>query len=179
MAAIIDTCPSHNNHKKRISTMLKAAPLQDTRPNLWMVSPSSCRLIETENSMRLQVSLDRLGLTRELQPRLEEHAIGNLRGIELDTEWFYLSAFSRNWVLSICSEAVAGSAHPRGSGCEADATLYALRQEHHEVQALLKTLPDLIFTMDLRGRIQHVDEAVLNILHLTVRSWWGCSSPPL
>ena len=39
-------------------------------------------------------------------------------------------------------------------------------REHHEVAALLKALPDLVFAIDAKGRINHVNEAVLNILRL-------------
>ena len=42
-----------------------------------------------------------------------------------------------------------------------------------QVQALMKALPDLIFTIDVRGKISHVNDAVLNILRLDLKDVLG------
>ena len=122
--------------------------------------------------MRLQVSCeDRLGLTRELLARLEEHAI-DLRGIELDTSGFIYLHFPELGFEHL-QQLLPGIRRIRGVLDVKTVAYMPSEREHHEVQALLKALPDLIFTMDLRGRIQHVNEAVLNILHLTLRDVVG------
>ncbi len=122
--------------------------------------------------MRLQVSCeDRLGLTRELLARLEEHAI-DLRGIELDVSGFIYLHFPELGFERL-QQLLPEIRRIRGVLDVKTVAFMPSEREHHEVQALLKALPDLIFTTDLRGRIQHVNEAVLNILHLNLHDVVG------
>ena len=122
--------------------------------------------------MRLQVSCeDRLGLTRELLARLEEHAI-DLRGIELDVSGFiYLHfpelGFERLQQLMPEIRRIKGVLDVK------TVPFMPSEREHHQVQALMKALPDLIFTIDVRGKISHVNDAVLNILRLDLKDVLG------
>ena len=122
--------------------------------------------------MRLQVSCeDRLGLTRELLARLEEHAI-DLRGIELDVSGFiYLHfpelGFERLQQLMPEIRRIKGVLDVK------TVPFMPSEREHHQVQALMKALPDLIFTIDVRGKISHVNDAVLNILRLDLKDVFG------
>ncbi|WP_409422838.1 transcriptional regulator TyrR [Pseudaeromonas sp. ZJS20] len=122
--------------------------------------------------MRLQVSCeDRLGLTRELLARLEEHCI-DLRGIELDVAGFiYLNFpeldFSRLQQLMPEIRRIQGVLDVK------TVAWMPSEREHHEVAALLKALPDLVFAIDAKGRINHVNEAVLNILRLGLKDVLG------
>ncbi len=122
--------------------------------------------------MRLQVTCeDRLGLTRELLARLEEHAI-DLRGIELDVSgYIYLHfpelGFERLQQLMPEIRRIQGVLDVK------TVPFMPSEREHHEVQALMKALPDLIFTLDVRGRITHVNDAVLNILRLDLKDILG------
>ena len=122
--------------------------------------------------MRLQVSCqDRIGLTRELLARLEENAI-DLRGIELDVSGvIYLHfpelGFERLQQLMPEIRRIKGVLDVK------TVAFMPSEREHHQVQALMKALPDLIFTLDTRGRITHVNEAVLNILRLDLKDILG------
>ena len=122
--------------------------------------------------MRLQVSCqDRIGLTRELLARLEENAI-DLRGIELDvTGFIYLHfpelGFERLQQLMPEIRRIKGILDVK------TVPFMPSEREHHQVQALMKALPDLIFTIDPRGRITHVNEAVLTILRLELKDILG------
>lgn len=115
--------------------------------------------------MRLQVSCeDRLGMTRALLARLEDHAI-DLRGIELDVSGFiYLYfpelGFERLQQLMPEIRRIPGVLDVR------TVPYMPSEREHYEMQVLLKALPDLVFTLDGKGRIRQVNEAVLGILRL-------------
>ena len=41
-------------------------------------------------------------------------------------------------------------------------------QEHHEIEALLKALPDLVFPLDSKGRVTQANQAALTTLGLSV-----------
>ena len=109
--------------------------------------------------MRLQVSCeDRLGLTRELLARLEENAI-DLRGIEIDdvAGAIYLHFpeldFARLQQLMPEFRRIAGVLDVK------TVAFMPSEREHQEIQALMKALPDLVFALDGRARINHVSEA--------------------
>ena len=118
--------------------------------------------------MRLQVSCeDRLGLTRELLARLEEHAI-DLRGIELDVRGFIYLHFPELGFDRL-QQLMPEIRRIRGVLDVKTVPWMPSEREHQEVRALMKALPDLVFAIDHRGRIRQANEAVLNILRLPLR----------
>ncbi len=122
--------------------------------------------------MRLQVSCeDRLGLTRELLARLEEHAI-DLRGIELDVRGFIYLHFPELGFERL-QQLMPEIRRIRGVLDVKTVPWMPSEREHQEVRALMKALPDLVFAIDHRGRIRQANEAVLNILRLPLRDIQG------
>ena len=123
--------------------------------------------------MRLQVSCeDRLGLTRELLARLEEHAI-DLRGIELDEAGGFIYLHFPELGFERLQQLMPEIRRIHGVLDVKTVPFMPSEREHHQMQALMKALPDLIFTLDVRGRIRHVNEAVLNILRLELKDILG------
>ena len=123
--------------------------------------------------MRLQVSCeDRLGLTRELLMRLEEHAI-DLRGIELDEAGGFIYLHFPDLGFERLQQLMPEIRRIRGILDVKTVPFMPSEREHHQLQTLMKALPDLIFTLDLRGRIRHANEAVLNILRLELKDVFG------
>lgn len=123
--------------------------------------------------MRLQVSCeDRLGLTRELLMRLEEHAI-DLRGIELDEAGGFIYLHFPDLGFERLQQLMPEIRRIRGILDVKTVPFMPAEREHQQLQTLMKALPDLIFTLDLRGRIRHANEAVLNILRLELKDVLG------
>ena len=123
--------------------------------------------------MRLQVNCeDRLGLTRELLMRLEVHAI-DLRGIELDEAGGFIYLHFPDLGFERLQQLMPEIRRIRGILDVKTVPFMPSEREHHQLQTLMKALPDLIFTLDLRGRIRHANEAVLNILRLELKDVLG------
>jgi transcriptional regulator of aroF, aroG, tyrA and aromatic amino acid transport len=102
--------------------------------------------------MRLEVSCeDRLGLTRELLDRLVEHNI-DLRGIEIDTSGIIYLNFPE---LEFRDFQHLMPEIRRIPGVYDVKTIPYMpsEREHHEIEALLKALPDLVFSLDSKGRV--------------------------
>lgn len=101
--------------------------------------------------MRLEVSCeDRLGLTRELLDRLVEHNI-DLRGIEIDTSGIIYLNFPE---LEFRDFQHLMPEIRRIPGVYDVKTIPYMpsEREHHEIEALLKALPDLVFSLDAKGK---------------------------
>ena len=122
--------------------------------------------------MRLQVTCeDRLGLTRELLAQLEDNQI-DLRGIEIDVSGIiYLHLpdvdFASLQTLLPALRRIAGVTDVKTVG------FMPSEREHHEIQALMKALPDLVFALDIKGRLTQANDAVLNILRLSLKDIQG------
>ena len=122
--------------------------------------------------MRLQVSCkDRIGLTREILAQLEANQI-DLRGIELDVAGIiYLHLpdldFANLQTLLPELRRIEGVLDVKTVG------FMPSEREHHEIQALMKALPDLVFAIDVKGRLTQVNDAVLNILRLSFKDIQG------
>ena len=102
--------------------------------------------------MRLEVSCeDRLGLTRELLDRLVEHNI-DLRGIEIDTSGIIYLNFPE---LEFRDFQHLMPEIRRIPGVYDVKTIPYMpsEREHHEIEALLKALPDLVFSLDAKGKV--------------------------
>ncbi len=115
--------------------------------------------------MRLEVSCeDRLGLTRELLDRLVEHNI-DLRGIEIDTSGIIYLNFPE---LEFRDFQHLMPEIRRIPGVYDVKTIPYMpsEREHHEIEALLKALPDLVFSLDSKGRVTQANQAALTILAL-------------
>lgn len=122
--------------------------------------------------MRLEVSCeDRLGLTRELLDRLVERNI-DLRGIEIDTSGIIYLNFPE---LEFSDFQHLMPEIRRIPGVYDVKTIPYMpsEREHHEIQALLKALPDLIFSLDVRGRITQANQAALSALGTTIEELRG------
>ena len=115
--------------------------------------------------MRLEVSCeDRLGLTRELLDRLVEHNI-DLRGIEIDTTGIIYLNFPE---LEFRDFQHLMPEIRRIPGVYDVKTIPYMpsEREHHEIEALLKALPDLVFSLDSKGRITQANQSALTTLAL-------------
>ena len=115
--------------------------------------------------MRLEVSCeDRLGLTRELLDRLVEHNI-DLRGIEIDTSGIIYLNFPE---LEFSDFQHLMPEIRRIPGVYDVKTIPYMpsEREHHEIEALLKALPDLVFSLDSKGRVTQANQAALTTLAL-------------
>ncbi|MGU5632978.1 transcriptional regulator TyrR [Aeromonas caviae] len=115
--------------------------------------------------MRLEVSCeDRLGLTRELLDRLVEHNI-DLRGIEIDTSGIIYLNFPE---LEFRDFQHLMPEIRRIPGVYDVRTIPYMpsEREHHEIEALLKALPDLVFSLDSKGRVTQANQAALTTLAL-------------
>ena len=122
--------------------------------------------------MRLQVTCkDRIGLTREILAQLEINQI-DLRGIELDVAgiiYLHLPDLDFSNLQKLLPEL-------RRIDAVLDVKTVGYmpsEREHHQIQALMKALPDLVFALDIKGRLTQVNDAVLNILRLEFKDIQG------
>lgn len=124
------------------------------------------------NTMRLQVTCkDRLGLARELLTQLENQHI-DLRGIEIDISgsiYLHLPDVDFASLQSLLPELrkITGVTDVK------TVEFTPSEREHHEIQALMKALPDLVFALDTKGRLTLANDAVLNILRLSLKDIHG------
>ncbi|MFQ2485310.1 transcriptional regulator TyrR [Aeromonas caviae] len=115
--------------------------------------------------MRLEVSCeDRLGLTRELLDRLVEHNI-DLRGIEIDTSGIIYLNFPELEFRDF-QHLMPGIRRIPGVYDVKTIPYMPSEREHHEIEALLKALPDLVFSLDSKGRVTQANQAALTTLAL-------------
>lgn len=122
--------------------------------------------------MRLEVSCeDRLGLTRELLDRLVEHNI-DLRGIEIDTSGIIYLNFPE---LEFRDFQHLMPEIRRIPGVYDVKTIPYMpsEREHHEIEALLKALPDLVFSLDAKGKVTQANQSALTTLALPVEEIRG------
>ena len=124
--------------------------------------------------MRLEVSCeDRLGLTRELLDRLVEHNI-DLRGIEIDTSGIIYLNFPE---LEFSDFQHLMPEIRRIPGVYDVKTIPYMpsEREHHEIEALLKALPDLVFSLDAKGKVTQANQSALTTLALPVEEVRGAA----
>ncbi|MBW3810820.1 transcriptional regulator TyrR [Aeromonas hydrophila] len=124
--------------------------------------------------MRLEVSCeDRLGLTRELLDRLVEHNI-DLRGIEIDTSGIIYLNFPE---LEFRDFQHLMPEIRRIPGVYDVKTIPYMpsEREHHEIEALLKALPDLVFSLDAKGKVAQANQSALTTLALPVEEVRGAA----
>ncbi|WP_270828330.1 transcriptional regulator TyrR [Aeromonas sp. Y318-1] len=124
--------------------------------------------------MRLEVSCeDRLGLTRELLDRLVEHNI-DLRGIEIDTSGIIYLNFPE---LEFRDFQHLMPEIRRIPGVYDVKTIPYMpsEREHHEIEALLKALPDLVFSLDAKGKVTQANQSALTTLALPVEEMRGAA----
>lgn len=124
--------------------------------------------------MRLEVSCeDRLGLTRELLDRLVEHNI-DLRGIEIDTSGIIYLNFPE---LEFRDFQHLMPEIRRIPGVYDVKTIPYMpsEREHHEIEALLKALPDLVFSLDAKGKVTQANQSALTTLVLPVEEVRGAA----
>ncbi|KHN56784.1 transcriptional regulator TyrR [Aeromonas hydrophila] len=124
--------------------------------------------------MRLEVSCeDRLGLTRELLDRLVEHNI-DLRGIEIDTSGIIYLNFPE---LEFRDFQHLMPEIRRIPGVYDVKTIPYMpsEREHHEIEALLKALPDLVFSLDAKGKVIQANQSALTTLALPVEEVRGAA----
>ncbi|HGE8266114.1 TPA: transcriptional regulator TyrR [Aeromonas hydrophila] len=124
--------------------------------------------------MRLEVSCeDRLGLTRELLDRLVEHNI-DLRGIEIDTSGIIYLNFPE---LEFRDFQHLMPEIRRIPGVYDVKTIPYMpsEREHHEIEALLKALPDLVFSLDAKGKVTQANQSALTTLALPVEEIRGAA----
>lgn len=124
--------------------------------------------------MRLEVSCeDRLGLTRELLDRLVEHNI-DLRGIEIDTSGIIYLNFPE---LEFRDFQHLMPEIRRIPGVYDVKTIPYMpsEREHHEIEALLKALPDLVFSLDAKGKVTQANQSALTTLALPVEEVRGAA----
>lgn len=124
--------------------------------------------------MRLEVSCeDRLGLTRELLDRLVEHNI-DLRGIEIDTSGIIYLNFPE---LEFRDFQHLMPEIRRIPGVYDVKTIPYMpsEREHHEIEALLKALPDLVFSLDAKGKVTQANQSALTTLALPMEEVRGAA----
>ncbi|EIM1707325.1 transcriptional regulator TyrR [Aeromonas dhakensis] len=124
--------------------------------------------------MRLEVSCeDRLGLTRELLDRLVEHNI-DLRGIEIDTSGIIYLNFPE---LEFRDFQHLMPEIRRIPGVYDVKTIPYMpsEREHHEIEVLLKALPDLVFSLDAKGKVTQANQSALTTLALPVEEVRGAA----
>jgi transcriptional regulator of aroF, aroG, tyrA and aromatic amino acid transport len=116
--------------------------------------------------MRLEISCqDRLGITQDVLDILVSHQI-DLRGIEIDEVGkIYLNfptiKFEDFQHLMPKIRKIAGIEDVKTTA------FMPLEREQNQLKALLKTLPDPVFSVDQKGRIVLVNEVVLSQLEKT------------
>ncbi|MGL4769762.1 MAG: PAS domain-containing protein, partial [Plesiomonas shigelloides] len=116
--------------------------------------------------MRLEVFCeDRVGLTRELLDLLVGRDI-DLRGIEIDTGGrIYLSFpeidFESFRSLMTEIRRIPGITDVR------KVRFMPVEREHTELKALVQALPDPVFSVDLRGKIDLVNQAALALFSMS------------
>ena len=124
--------------------------------------------------MRLEVSCeDRLGLTRELLDRLVEHNI-DLRGIEIDTSGIIYLNFPE-LELRDFQDLMPEIRRIPGVYDVKTIPYMPSEREHHEIEALLKALPDLVFSLDAKGKVTQANQSALTTLALPVEEVRGAA----
>ncbi|MGL4900775.1 MAG: ACT domain-containing protein, partial [Shewanella sp.] len=116
--------------------------------------------------MRLEVSCqDRVGLAKDILVVLERYGI-NLIAIDASNQGFLYLQFAeiRFETLSALMPQIrkVESVHDVRT-----VSFMPSEQEHYALKTLLKTLPDLVFSIDVKGRIRIVNESALLNMGMT------------
>ena len=110
--------------------------------------------------MRLEVCcLDRVGLAKDILMILEGYGI-NLIAIDASNQGFlYLQFAEVNF--DVLSELLPLIRKVEGVHDVRTVSFMPSEQEHYALKTLLKTLPDSVFSLDVKGRVRIVNESAL------------------
>lgn len=115
--------------------------------------------------MRLEVSCqDRMGLAKDILSVLEGYGI-NLMSIDASNCGFLYFQFA-TVPFEILSELLPQIRKIESVSDVRTVTSTPSEQEHYALATLLKTLPDPVFSIDLKGKVCIVNESALNVLNL-------------
>ena len=122
--------------------------------------------------MRLEINCqDRVGITQDILDILVEHEI-DLRGIEIDeTGKIFLNI--PNMEFSDFQHLMPKIRKIEGIDDVKTTAFMPIEREQYQLQTLLKTLPDPVFSVDTKGKIILVNDAVLNSLGQSTESIIG------
>ncbi|GAA0365080.1 transcriptional regulator TyrR [Bowmanella denitrificans] len=113
--------------------------------------------------MRLEISCkDRLGITQDVLDILVEYEI-NLRGIEIDSSGKIFLHFP-NVEFAEFQHLMPKIRRIEGIEDVKTTPFMPIEREQNQLRALLRTLPDPVFSIDSRGNILLVNEAVVSSL---------------
>ncbi|QYJ84967.1 transcriptional regulator TyrR [Shewanella mesophila] len=113
--------------------------------------------------MRLEVScIDRVGLAKDILVILEGYGI-NLLAIDASNQGFlYLQFAEVNF--DVLSELLPLIRKVEGVNDVRTVSFMPSEQEHYALKTLLKTLPDSVFSIDVKGRIRIINESAIMTL---------------
>lgn len=115
--------------------------------------------------MRLEINCqDRLGIAQDILDILVEHEI-NLRGIEIDEMGKIFLNFP-NMEFSELQHLMPKIRKIDGIKDVKTAPFMPIEREQYQLQTLLKTLPDPVFSVNTKGKIILINDAVLTQLSL-------------
>lgn len=115
--------------------------------------------------MRLAVScIDRVGLAKDILVVLEGYGI-NLFAIDASNQGFLYLQFAEV-KFDVLSELLPLIRKVEGVSDVRTVSFMPSEQEHYALKTLLKTLPDSVFSLDVKGRIRIVNESALMTLNM-------------
>ncbi|MDR8524380.1 MULTISPECIES: transcriptional regulator TyrR [Shewanella] len=113
--------------------------------------------------MRLEVScLDRVGLAKDILTIMEGYGI-NLFAIDASNQGFLYLQFAEV-SFDTLSELLPLIRKVEGVHDVRTVSFMPSEQEHYALKTLLKTLPDSVFSIDVKGRIRIVNESALHTI---------------
>ncbi|MEZ9823107.1 sigma 54-interacting transcriptional regulator, partial [Shewanella sp. 10N.286.45.A1] len=113
--------------------------------------------------MRLEVScLDRVGLAKDILLIMEDYGI-NLFAIDASNQGFLYLQFAEV-SFDTLSELLPLIRKVEGVHDVRTVSFMPSEQEHYALKTLLKTLPDSVFSLDIKGRIRIVNESAMHII---------------
>ncbi|MGB0894424.1 MAG: transcriptional regulator TyrR [Parashewanella sp.] len=116
--------------------------------------------------MRLEISCrDRVALAKDILEVLERYEI-NLLAIDASNFGFIYLQFAEI-AFETLSELMPQLRKVEGVEDVRTVSFMPSEQKHYSLKTLLKTLPDLVFSIDIRSRVQIVNESALMVLGLT------------
>ncbi|MCV2883150.1 transcriptional regulator TyrR [Aestuariibacter sp. AA17] len=122
--------------------------------------------------MRLEISCqDRLGITQDVLDILVNYEI-DLRGIEIDSAGKIFLNFP-NIEFADFQHLMPEIRRIEGIEDVKTTPFMPVEREQHQLRALLQTLPDPVFSVDTKGRIILVNEAVITSLETEARALIG------
>lgn len=110
--------------------------------------------------MRLEVScIDRVGLAKDILVVLENHGI-NLIAIDASNKGFLFLQFAENSFETL-RELMPQIRKVESVHDVRTVSFMPSEQEHYALKTLLKTLPDSVFSIDVKGRVRIANESAL------------------